>query len=165
MLIVSAITFAISWGGVRPSEINVAGIKIGEWQESLLLSFTALILSYLIGNFALVAKPEFETWSDELERFKFEMERVVRTATAQIQEGMSQLVDLVEKAQITGDFAAHVESGKPLIKDWLEVYLPRRKAEFINMHRARIRFEYRVPVAIAFIVLFSAIVRIALIAG
>jgi hypothetical protein len=70
MLIVAAITFAISWGGVRPSEIDLAGIKIGEWQESLLLSFSALILSYLIGNFALVAKPEFETWSDEFERFK-----------------------------------------------------------------------------------------------
>jgi uncharacterized membrane protein YwzB len=165
MLIVSAVTLAVSWGGFRPSEIDALGIKVSQLQENALLIFLAFVLTWLVGNFATIAKPEFLTLVAEVWRYSVETERLVGEANRMMGEGLRRAEVAINQhvnelsPDLVKQFAAAAEETKRLATGTVSSRLLK---EWTGMYKSRIHFEYRFPLWIASSVLVLAIARIAI---
>jgi hypothetical protein len=165
MLFVAAVTFAMSWGGVRPSEITAFGIKIARWEESLLIAFLSFVLAYLIGNFSTVAKPEFVTWRAEIDNYDLRLSGRMSTADQLMREGLELLRGVTTDPTVAPPIADHLKEGVQKLDDWLaSADLQQYKKRYLEMFRARVRFEFTVPLLIGVAVLYLAMIRIWLIA-
>ena len=162
MLLVSALTFALSWGGVRVTEINLAGATATAGEEAFLLTFLASVLTYLIGNFATLARPEIYAWRTEVETLKLQLTAVVKQGTDKMRDGIAEVRSVLHSFgdQISDEARAVLEQ-----LDRIDAVttgdIPKRLNAQIDMHRSRIRFEYQVPIGIGVFVVCATIYRIA----
>ena len=161
MLLMSAIVFAMSWGGIRLSSIEILGLAITRWNEASLLAFAAVVLAYLIGNFATVARPILATWEAEFEWWAMEASRRVAEGKRQIEQVVQDLSQPIpaDSSDAATQFHAILAGFKSLLTN----DLPTRERRYFDSHRARLRFEYRIPVAIAYTCVVLAILRVAII--
>jgi hypothetical protein len=166
MLLVAAVVFAFSWGGIRPSEIEAFGVKVTRWEESFLLVFSGLVLAYLIGNFASIARPEFVTWKEELEQYSIRIAVKGASSLHMLVQATNLLRDLVNDPSTADRLPQQIKDGLPKMEAWLQVVdLEKHRARYIEMYRARVRFEYVVPLIIAFATLYLTVPRVWLLAG
>lgn len=158
MLLLAAVGFAISWGGIRLSAIEVGGLNITTWNERYLLGFTATILAYLIGNFAALAQPTIFAWRADFDWFKLDANRAVSGASDQVGQGVELLRETLNTA--TGAQAEEVKALIEKIDTAFKSEVPKRARRYVGHHRSRLRFEYEVPIAVATAVLYSMILRL-----
>lgn len=160
MLVMAALTFAISWGGVRLSSIDALGLEITTWNERYLLAFAAVVLAYLIGNFATLVQPVMVAWAADVEAFKVTVNRTVQAAAAQMHSGLADLRKALTDAGMSGDAVDEFLALSTKFDSQLDADLPKAAARYLALHEARLRFEYRVPVGISLFVLFLVVPRI-----
>ncbi len=160
MLVMSAVTFALTWGGVRLSSIDALGLQIATWNERYLLAFAGVVLAYLIGNFAALVQPSMVAWQADFEWFNFTANQRLKTATAQIHEGFIGIRTALAEAGVSAERIEDVLGSATRFDETLDKALPKSAKSYLELHRARIRFEYLVPVGISVIVLYLVVPRI-----
>ena len=161
MLVTAALLFAISWGGVRLSSIEVLGIQITVADEQYLLAFASAIFAYLIGNFATHAQPSIVAWRADLDWFSVDARRVVQSSTQMILQGISGVRRGLTELGASGEQAASVFDSLNKLETFCDADNVKKRAErYLELHAARLRFEYRVPVWISFTVLYAMIPRL-----
>jgi hypothetical protein len=160
MLVMSAVTFAITWGGVRLSSIDTLGLKITTWNERYLLAFAGVVLAYLIGNFATLVQPAMVAWQADFEWFDVNANQRMKIATAQIHEGFTGIRTALAEAGVSAERIAEVMGSATKFDQTLDKTLPKYAKSYLELHRARLRFEYLVPVGISVIVLYLVVPRI-----
>jgi hypothetical protein len=166
MLLVATLTFGMSWGGIHLSEITAFGITIARWEERYFLAFLSLVLTYLIGNFESIARPEFVTWKDEIDRYALKLTTHIQASVEEIKKGSEILRGVADDPNVSPHASAFMKDGLQKIDAWLgSELLTRKRDEYIAMYRARVRFEYHVPVMIGLVALYLALGRIVTTAG
>jgi hypothetical protein len=158
MLLMAAMGFAISWGGIRLSAIEAVGLKITAWNERYLLGFAATLLAYLIGNFAALAQPAIFAWRADFDWFMLDANRAVSGAAEQVGQGAALLREVLRSA--TGAQATEVKTLIDKIDTAFKSEVPKRAKRYIGHYRSRLRFEYEVPVTVATAVLYLMILRL-----
>jgi hypothetical protein len=160
MLVMAAVTFAITWGGVRLSSIEALGLKISTWNERYLLGFAGVVLAYLIGNFATLVQPSIVAWRADFEAFNLKANEMMKTATAQMREGLAGIRTALFEAGASAESIDQVTGVATKFEATLDSKLPKYAKRYLELFRARLRFEYLVPVGISLIVLYLTIPRI-----
>jgi hypothetical protein len=162
MMLMAAGAFAISWGGIRLSEINVVGVRIGTWDERYLLGFAGLVLSYLIGNFASLVQPTVISWRADFEWFSHHTSEAVDRATSEIE-------DLTRHARsalgrLPQAEAEVIRSVLKRVNDAVGEDVPERNHAAFEYYRSRLRFEYAVPIGISMFVLYVVVLHLVILA-
>jgi hypothetical protein len=160
MLLMTALTFAITWGGIRLSSIDVFGLKVTAWNERYLLAFAAAVLGYLIGNFATLAQPIMVAWKADFDSFHATANRTMVHATAQIREGIVGIRAVLTEAGARPEAIDQFMAVADKFDSALDTRFPNYARRYLELHRARMRFEYLVPVGISLFVLYAVIPRL-----
>jgi hypothetical protein len=164
MLIMAAATFAFSWGGVRLSSIDALGLKITAWNERYLLAFSSAVLAYLIGNFATLVQPGLVAWRADFESFRRDSDRAIQEAAAAMREGFVNIQNSLAQTGVPDHTVATFTAIVSNFEFILDSKVPKYSTRYIELHRAKLRFEYLVPVGIALGVLYLVIPRILILA-
>lgn len=160
MLIMAAGTFAISWGGVRLSSIDALGLTINAWNERYLLAFASVVLAYLIGNFATLVQPGIIAWRADVESFKRNSDRAVKEGAETMREAFTNIQSSLAQTGVPAQTVAQFTAIVAKFNEVLDSQVPTHLERYHELHRAKLRFEYLVPVVISLLVLYLAILRI-----
>jgi hypothetical protein len=162
MLVMAALTFAITWGGVHPSAISAFGLQITKWNESNLIFFSSLVLAYLIGNFASLAKPSMVGWQTDFNQWVTQASDVMTAGIEQISQGTTFTRLALDLAQTSDESSDQVKEILANVKRLFAERLEPQKRLYLDIHRSRFWFEYQVPVAIALVVLYLVFIHLLL---